>query len=344
MRDFNVLLTCCANHVKERVDSLKQNDDGVKVGVYAVNCNPDNLPPKGIVDDYAVVPPITADTYLETILHYCKLWKIDIIIPTATIELKMMAESKQFFKEHGVIVSVTSPECIAIANDKMALQRRYSSLMPYQSTPQTNDDTADFYRLLPKDSRLCCKLSDHAGGNGFAIVDDERASDITLFNKFGENCYISKATLLEVIERNRGKVILQEYIDGADYSVSVLAVNGTVSHIVGYIGYQMSYGAIVNGEIKFNEKAYAIATQITQELGLDGNACFDFRIKDNGEVVLLEINPRVNASLPFVWQAGVNMLYLRCKNLLGDYSDVNSVYKIKFGLKMKKYHGSRYFI
>ena len=344
MKDFNVLFTCCANHVKERIDSLKQNEDGVNVGVYAVNCNPDNLPPKGMVDDSAVVPPITDWNYITCILGLCRKWNVDIIIPTATVELKLMADHKDFFEEKGIKVSVASPECIAIANDKMALQRRYASLMPYQSTPRTLGDISEFKRQIPKDSRICCKLSNHAGGNGFAIVDYDSATDMSKFNKFCENQYITEQTLYQTAQRHIGKMILQEYVDGADYSVSVLAINGTVSHIVGYIGHQMSYGAIIDGEIKYNEKAYSIATQITKELVLDGNACFDFRIKDDGEVVLLEINPRVNASLPFVWKAGVNMLYLRCKNLLGDYSDVNQFNKIQFGLKMKKFYDSRYFV
>lgn len=344
MKDFNVLFTCCANHFKERADSLRENEDGVKVGIYAANCNPDNLPPDDLVEGNFIVPPITAPEYLDKILAICLGHGIDIIIPTATIELRMMAENKGFFERHGIKVSVASPEAISVLNDKMALQRVYGSLMPIQSTPKTIDDLADFYRLLPKDSGVCCKLSDHAGGNGFAIVDDEKATDITLFNKFGENTYISKATLAQIVLKNPGRIIVQEYVKGIDFSVSVLAWKGAVTHIVGYAGYQMSYGAIVNGEIRYNSRAYEIATKLTKEIGLDGNACFDFRIKDDGTVVLLEVNPRVNASLPFVWKAGVNMLYLRCKNLYGDYSDMYQYNNIKFGLKMKKYHGSRYFL
>ena len=84
--------------------------------------------------------------------------------------------------------------------------------------------------------------------------------------------------------------------------------------------------------------------KLVKELDLDGNACFDFRITPEGWAVLLEVNPRVNASLPFVWKAGVNMLYLRCKNLLGDYSDIGQFQKIEFGLKMKKFYDSRYFV
>lgn len=344
MRDFNVLLTCCANHVKERIDSLKNNEDKVSVGVYAVNCNPDNLPACDMVDGSFVVPPITAPEYIDTILNVCQRNSIDIIIPTATVELGLMARHKGFFEKHGIKVSVASPEAIAVANNKIELQKRYASLMPMQTIAEDEADVYEFERQIPLGSRMCCKLSDHAGGNGFAIVDDEKAKDITLFNKFGENRYISMDDLYYIANRGTEKVILQEYVDGVDYSVSLLAANGDVTHIVGYVGHQMSYGAIVSGEIRFNEKAYAIATQITKELGIDGNACFDFRIKENGEVVLLEVNPRVNASLPFVWRAGVNMLYLRCKNLLGDYTDVSRFHKIFFGLKMKKFYDSRYFV
>lgn len=344
MKDFNVLLTCCANHVKERVDSLKMNEDNVNVGVYAINCNEENLPSKDMVDGCFVVPPIKDPRYLDIVSDMCKKYSIDIIIPTATIELQMMANAKEYFEKQGVKVSVASPYAISIANDKIELQKFYSFLMPKQKIAYGPNDVYEFEQELPKGVGMCCKLSDHAGGNGFAIVDDEKAMDITLFNKLGENRYISIDDLCEITSRGKEKVILQEYVKGDDYSVSVLAVNGSVTHIVGYIGHMMSFGAIISGEIMYNERAYAIATRITNNLSLDGNVCFDFRIKENGDVVLLEINPRVNASLPFVWKAGVNMLYLRCKNLLGDFSDVGKYGDIQYGLKMKKFHDSRYFV
>ena len=344
MRDFNVLLTCCSMHVKERIDSLKENEDGVNVGVYAVNSVEANLPPDGMTDGQYVVPPIFDKDYISTVLDICKRHSIDVIVPTATIELGLMARNKGFFEREGVKVSVSSPESIDVANDKIELHKRYGSLMPRQVIPNTLEDVQEFHESLPKGSRICCKLSNHAGGNGFAIVDRKKALDITLFNKFGENRYIAFKDLAEILERRTENVIIQEYADGHDYTVSLLAVNGEVTHIVGYIGYQMSFGAIVSGEIMFNERAYDIATQITKELRLDGNACFDFRIKENGEVVLLEVNPRVNASLPFVWKAGINMLYLRCKNLLGDYSNINENHRIQFGLKMRKYYDTTYFV
>ena len=65
-------------------------------------------------------------------------------------------------------------------------------------------------------------------------------------------------------------------------------------------------------------------------------------LKKSGKVVLLEINPRINASLPFVRHAGCNMVYLRCKQLLGY--EIPSTYELNYGLKMKKFYDTRYYV
>lgn len=343
MKDFNVLFTCCGMHVKERIDSLRNNEDGTKVRIYAANCERDNLPPADMADGTYVVPRIYKPEYLPTILHICKSNDIHVIVPTVTLELEFMAKNKKFFEHEGIKVSVASPKALATANNKIKLHEAYGELMPKEITPTSFEEVERFKILLPKGSSLCCKLSNHCGGNGFAIVDDEKALDMTYYNKYCGNHYISTRQLKELIERREFKIIVQEFKHGYDYSVSVLTVRGTVTHICGYVGYQMSCGAIINGKIAYNRKAYEIATKICKDLELDGNACFDFRLSPNGDVTLLEINPRVNASLPFVQKAGCNMLYLRCKNLLGDYSDVKEVDHIKYGLRMKKYYDAKYY-
>ena len=343
MKDFNVLFTCCGMHVKERIDSLRHNEEGSKVKVFAVNCEQDNLPPADMADGTYVVPKIHDAKYLSTILAICKANEIQVIVPTVTLELEFMAKNKDYFEKKGIKVSVASPEALAVANNKIKLHEAYGSLMPKEIVPTSSDDVSKFKKSLPLGSALCCKLSNHCGGNGFAIIDDEKSLDMTLFNKYGGNHYISTHQLKELIERGDYKIIVQEFRHGYDYSVSALTVQGRVTHICGYIGYQMSCGAIINGEILYNRKAYQIVEKICNELKLDGNVCFDFRISPNGDVTLLEINPRVNASLPFVQKAGCNMLYIRCKNLLGDYTDIEVADRIKYGLRMKKFYDSKYY-
>lgn len=342
MRDFNVLLTCCGNHISERIRNLKGNEDGIKVGVFACNCNEDNLPHGCDVDGCFVVPPLHSPDYVDTIIGICKQNAIDIIIPTVTLELEFMAKHKDKFEAQGIKVSISSLSSLKISNNKLYLYEDYSYLMPPTVATTSFRDLLSFHSSLDRSQRLCVKLQDHCGGNGFAIIDDEKARDMTLFNRKNENRYVSFSEMEEIMSHLDKSILVQEYIDGDDYSVSVLADNGEVTHICGYVGYAMSFGAIEYGEIRYNHKAYNIVKKICRDLRIDGNACFDFRITPDAEVFLLEINPRVNASLPFVAEAGINMLYLRCKRLLGDYSD-NST-PVRYGLKMKKYHESRYFV
>lgn len=342
MKDFNVLLTCCGMHVSERIKNLRNNEDGAKVKVFACNCNKDNLPYGCDVEGCYVVSPIYAPSYIDEIVDICLDNDIDIIIPTVTLELQFMAEHREDFEKHGIKVSISSPASLRIANNKFHLQEKYSSLMPATIATTSFSDLIHFDNSITHNHRLCVKLLDHCGGNGFAIIDDDKARDMTYFNRHGENRYVTYDEMEKIMDNLDSSILVQEYIDGFDYSVSVLAYQGKVTHICGYYGYAMSFGAIEHGEIAENIKAYDIATKICNELQLDGNVCFDFRISEDGQVYLLEINPRVNASLPFVAEAGINMLYLRCKQLLGDYSEQK--FPIHYGLKMKKYHESRYFV
>lgn len=341
MRKFKVLLTCCGMHVKERIENLRHNEDGVEVMVYACNCNADNLPWGLDVEGCFVVPPIHHPNYLYAIYDICKDNDIDIIIPNSTVELQLMADSKEYFENLGVKVSIASSEAIKISNNKLHLYDRYSSLMPSTIATTSFHDLLSFDASLTYDHRLCVKLIDHCGGNGFAIIDDEKSRDMTLFNKYGKNRYVSYDEMEQIMRSLDKSILVQEYIDGEDYSISALAINGNVKCMVGYVGHTVSFGAIEYGEIRSNAIAENMVHDICKDLSLDGNVCFDFRINPEGKVYLLEINPRVNASLPFVAQAGVNMLYLRCKQLLGYPIDDN--YNIKEGLKMKKYHESKYF-
>lgn len=90
MRDFNVLFTCCGMHVSERIENLRNNEDGVNVKVFACNSNPDNLPYGLDVEGCFVVPPIHHPDYIDVIVGICKENDIDVIIPNVTLELQFI--------------------------------------------------------------------------------------------------------------------------------------------------------------------------------------------------------------------------------------------------------------
>lgn len=334
---ITVLITGCSKHSKGIIDCLRSNKDNEYIRVIGVDCNESNILKTG-VDHRFIVPKVTDKSYLVKLRNICTQLGVNVILPYITSELEILSQNKAYFEEVGVHVSVSSLESLKIANNKIALYDRFGKYMPAQLVPSNKKDVEEFIKTY---GTVCCKITDGCGGTGFAIVDNEKAYDMKLFNKARVNRYISEDFLYECLEKNQYKnIILQEYIDGIDYSTCALSDNGKLIGICGYEGYAMEYGAVINGKIIKSEKAYDIHREIIEEIGMDGNSCADF-IVTKDDVKLLEINPRLNASLPFVAEAGANFVYDRCKMLLGK--ELDGKYDIKYGMGMSKYYETEYF-
>ena len=343
MNAIKVLITGCGRHSKALVQSLKDNIDRREVSVIGINNSAANIL-RSDVDKHIIAPGIHDTGYIDWLLDLCTKEGVDIILPYITAELPIAAENREKLESGGVKVSVASEDAIHIANDKIEMAGRFQEFMPRQTVVHSSNEirryaeSVGYYTGTP----LCCKLTNGCGGAGFAILDKKKSLDISLFNKIGVPRYISMEQLCDIVDKGAARVILQEYIPGTDYSVCVLADHGEVKIMCGFSGYSMEYGAVTSGEIMKNDEAYEIAERVTREIALDGNACFDFIIrKRDGKAILLECNPRISASVPFIAKAGADLVYLRCKQLLGEPfdTDINFLY----GLKMVKYYEYYYY-
>lgn len=343
---MTVLITGCSMHSADLIHEMRNNYDNEELRFVGINCDENALLRKGVDAGY-VVPRITEPDYIPIVLEICQKEKVDVIMPFITAELPIMAEKKAFFEEHGIKVSVASLEALNAVNDKVALAKKYGDLMPKQKTVHNLIDICDFAEEIGyPEKQMCCKLPNRCGGLGFAVIDEDKGSDLTIFNKFGMNRYITFDMLCIYARKLLGsgeEMILQEYEEGIDFSLCILADNGKLIHALGFEAPVMSYGSAMSASIAMNDEATKIATQITADSGLDGNACFDFILKPDGSVKLLEVNPRLSATLPFIARAGLNLPYMRCRQLLGY--DVASIKpEINYGLRMSKNYECEYFV
>lgn len=340
MRDFSILIPSLSPKKFDLINCFKDNADGVNVKVYVTNCDERDLPQDGLCDGVLLAPRNDSPEYINWMLNTCRQYGIDIILPRLTSELELFSIHRKCFEDEGIKVAVTGIDGLSIANDKNKLHRLYSSYMPAQMVCKSSEDVMSFSKKFPV---FCCKLPHSAGAAGFAIVDDKLCDRVTLFHAYGRKHYISTNHLCRIVNTQNLDYIVQEFVPGYDYTVSLICQDGVISHIVGYIGYEMEFSCIMYGEILPNEEAFDISKRIVSDLNLSGNIGIDFIVKPNGSVVLLEVNPRMNATLPFVAAAGCNMPYLRCKQLLGyDISEEGQ--NIQVGLKMRKHYVSDYFV
>lgn len=339
---MKVLITGCGRHSKGLVQALKNNIDGRGVEVIGINNSPSKIL-RSDVDESVIAPSIADPGYIDWLMCLCAEKKVDVVLPYITAELPILAANLEKLESTGAKVSVASERTLGIANDKVELARMFPNIMPRQAVVRSGREVRSFARKMGYYSGkpLCCKLADKCGGTGFAILDEKKYLDIGSFNKVGVNRYISLSQLCEIADKVDADIILQEYVDGIDYSVCVLANKGKTEIMCGFAGYAMEYGAVTQGEILENQKAYSMARDITEALDLDGNACFDFIVRPDGQPVLLECNPRISATIPFIAKAGADLVYLRCKQLLGE--PINTGISFDYGLKMVKYYDAYYY-
>ena len=342
---ITVLITGCSMHSADLITELRRNYDDEEIKIVGINCSDDALLRKGVDAGY-VVPRIDHPQYISIVLKICEDEGVNVIMPFITAELPIMAKNREVFESRGIKVSVTSEESLYVLNDKRILSNMYGDIMPKQITITKDSDPAELQNFLdyvgyPK-KRVCCKLPNRCGGLGFAILDENLGRDLTVLNKFGMPHYITLDMFKIYLASCDDEIIIQEFEDGTDYSLCVLADHGEILFALGFEATVMSFGSAMSARILMNEEALAIARNVALDTDLDGNACFDFILKEDGSVRLLEVNPRLSATLPFIARAGLNLPYLRCKQLLG--TDVRS-YKPEVNLKLRlsKNYESEYY-
>ena len=338
-----VLITGCSMHSADLINVLRDNYDKEEIHVVGINCEDTALLRKGVDAGY-VVPRITEPDYIPTVIDICKNEKVDVIFPFITAELPIMAKAKEQIEAEGIKVSVSNEDSLALAGDKMFLGKMYPELMPKQTVVYNKEDCLAFAKEVgyPK-KNICCKLTDRCGGLGFCVVDEEKGLDMTLFNKFGLQRYITLDMLITLVEHTKETVILQTYEEGTDFSYCGLAQNGELLYGLGFEASLMAFGSAMFAKIAQNDMAEEISRIIVEDTGLDGNFCCDFILKPDGTVTLLEVNPRLSATLPFIAKAGLNLPYLRVVQLLGrDIKGMN--FDINYRLRMSKNYESEYFV
>ena len=129
------------------------------------------------------------------------------------------------------------------------------------------------------------------------------------------------------------EMMVMEGLPGKEFSIDLVADHGKILYMAARQSNSITASIPSEATLFHDQKAYDIATEIIGKLELDGNADLDFKYDKNSDPVLMEINPRVAATMAIFKEGGMNLPYLRVKQLLGEQLP-NC--QIKTGIKMKR--------
>ena len=337
-RDLTILVSACgAQFMPGLVDCLKNNGErNIKIIGVDMGDDPTVLQ---MVDACYCTPKATDSSYVDRLLEICKKEKVDVVMPFMSVELLPLIDRKKEFENLGVKVSVSDRHSVEITNNKYSFYRflKENNLkVPKFAHIKKWEDLIPACEACgyPKNA-VCVKATESSGSRGVRIIKPNISKFDLLFNEKPNSFYTTMDNLLETLKEKETmpEMMAMEYLPGEEGSVDLLAENGKIL----YMAYRESnvnlHSIPQMATLRKNKEAYEIAEKVVSALGLSGSADLDFKNDENGHPVLMEINPRIAATMRIFKEGGLNLPYLRIKQLLGEkLPEIN----IKYGIIMKR--------
>lgn len=338
MNDITVLITAAGNQYMYGFTKCFRNVKERRIRLIGADMNNDPTILQ-MMDALYQVPKATDPDYIECLLEICKKEKVDIVIPIMSAELPSLVENKDRFKQLGTIVSVSNMASIIIANNKLRLYEFMKNIgigIPRFCAIHSVEELDDAFSYVGyPEIPVCIKATELSGSRGIRIVDPSKSRFDILFGEKPNSFYISYDELKLVLGEKQAmpEMMVMEALPGEEFSVDLIADHGKIIYMAARQSNSITASIPMEATLFHDDMAYEIATKVISELKLDGNADLDFRYDKNGKPVLMEINPRVAATMEIFMQGGMNLPYLRVKQLLGEELPKCEIIT---GIKMKR--------
>lgn len=338
MRDIKVLLTAAGSPSAPGLISCLKNNGERNIIVIGTDMKADATIEQ-MVDTLKWAPAVSDKRYVDILLAICEEEKVDILIPGISQELPLLQARKSEFEAIGTKVSVSAGEGLNIANDKILLYNYMKEngfkVPQFKVARNIGEFGQCCMELGYPQNALCVKMKDGSGSRGIRIIDPEKSRFDIFVGEKPNSFFTTYDDMISILKEasEMPELLIMEYLPGMEYSVDLLAENGKVLYIVGRESNVINASIPQEATLAFNEEAYRMSKEIVESLKLDGNVDLDFKFDKDGHPQLMEINPRLAATLSVIAAGGVNLLYLRVKQLLGEALPEVSV---NYGVKLKR--------
>jgi carbamoyl-phosphate synthase large subunit len=259
------------------------------------------------VDSFFIVPNGNNKDYPDLILEYCIKNKISHLIPLSDEEIISIGTNIKKFEANKIKIFGESKPLIKDVFNKSFL---YKELSDFNISPDFKDikNRKDFCNAFnyfqSKNKKMCIKPSFSHGSRGFSIIED-----------IDYDYYLSKKSInkipydqfLKIIGERNIDLVAMEFLPGEEYSVDTVMFNNTFYNVI------RSRDETINGisskcTIKKNEDLKNISKEIYEKFKFKYIVNIQFKKDVDGNLKILEINPRIPGGIGFSILSGVEML------------------------------------
>ncbi len=246
------------------------------------------------------IPFANESNFIPDLINLCKKLKIDILIPGVDEELIKVAKVRHEFQPTKVLLP--DLEFIKKMGDKFSMVKNFErSSLPFPKTIKLDDD-------LNKINFPCILKPTNGRGS----------KDVKILNFPEEAKIIRKYNTL-----NREELILQEKVEGIEYTVQMIANEVDQLQAVVPVRIEIKRGITIRAYTDGNEIVSKACVDIHNKFPTFG--CYNIQlILDNkNNVFPFEINTRISTTICLVLASGVDPIKL----FLTDAKDSLAPYK-----------------
>jgi len=259
------------------------------------------------VADKAVISPLIYNgNYIDFLVGYCKENNITIIISLFDIDLPVLAQNKQRFKDEGINVVVSDYEVTQICNDKW---KTYEFLVENGIlAPKSFIDLSEAQMAIKMgDLNYPLILKPRWGMGSMSIFKVENDEELAvLYRKVQREVQESYLKYESQLNPERA-VIIQEFINGQEYGLDIIN-DLNKNYVTTFIKQKtaMRSGETDGATTIENKMLEQVGKKIAENLRHIANLDTDCFLIDE-KIYILEMNCRFGGGYPFSHLAGANL-------------------------------------
>lgn len=278
---------------------------GLHLHISAADLRPEWSPACQQADAMHTVPRCTMPEYGPALLEVCRAQQIDLLVPTIDPELNALSRHAAQFSAIGTRVVISSPDVVALGNDKLATAERLLAA----NVPAPKTVTLVEYRANPACLKGPAIAKPNAGSASVGIVRPQMPSDLDGLPEAG--------------------YIVQELWQGVEYTVNMFFdQGGRLCCAVPHRRIEVRSGEVAKGRTERVPQLMEAAEKIAKALpGARGPLCFQAIVTDSGDYAVFEINARFGGGYPLAHRAGARFSQWLLEEVAGLPSSANNEWK-----------------
>jgi carbamoyl-phosphate synthase large subunit len=302
-KNLSILFTCIGRRVS-LLNSFRRAARQLKIKANLFGTDTTKLSPAlQSCDKGFLVNPITHAKYIKQLLDIVRSYKINLLVPTVDLDLKLLAKDKPKFAAMGCCVLVSTPAVVDICQDK---RKTFRFLLKNGfDTPVTMSIATAFSK---KNLNWPCFLKpwDGYASRGNAVVNNRK--ELLFFAKKIPN------------------PICQEFIKGTEHTCDVYVdFSMKVRCVVPRKRIEVRAGEVSKGQVVKHPHITSDATRLVEKLGAGpGVITLQLFLTKDDKVKFIEVNPRFGGGVPLSIKAGANFPKWILQELLGKKAYIRS--------------------